>query len=86
MIDGTLWYPTASDDMTPYAELALDAGARIVGACCGSVPEHLAQIRAVVDTHRPRSGIDRAEVVARLGGSGETSIEPRRERRPRRRG
>jgi 5-methyltetrahydrofolate--homocysteine methyltransferase len=86
MIDGTLWYPTASDDMTPYAELALDAGARIVGACCGSVPEHLAQIRVVVDTHRPRSGIDRAEVVARLGGSGETSIEPRRERRPRRRG
>ena len=33
MIDGTLWYPTASDDMSRYAELALDAGARIVGAC-----------------------------------------------------
>jgi 5-methyltetrahydrofolate--homocysteine methyltransferase len=86
MIDGTLWYPTASDDMTAYAQLALDAGARIVGACCGSVPEHIAQIRSVVDSHRPRSGIDRAEVTARLGGAATTPAEPRRERRSRRRG
>lgn len=83
MIDGTLWYPTASEDMTPYAELALDAGARIVGACCGSVPEHIAQIRAVVDRHEPKSGIDVAEVAMRLGGSVRTerSVGERRRRR-----
>ncbi|MGH3649114.1 MAG: betaine--homocysteine S-methyltransferase, partial [Acidimicrobiia bacterium] len=38
MINGTLWYPSSSDDMSAYAELALDAGALIVGACCGSIP------------------------------------------------
>ncbi len=85
MIEGTLWYPTASDDMTSYAELALDAGARIVGACCGSVPDHIAQIRAVVDGHQPRTGLDRSEVVRRLGGSVRT-IGRERQRRGRRHG
>jgi 5-methyltetrahydrofolate--homocysteine methyltransferase len=69
MIDGTLWYPTSSEDMTSYARFALDAGARIVGACCGSIPEHIAQIRAVVDNHEITPGIDRAEVARLLGGA-----------------
>lgn len=85
MIDGTLWYPTASDDMSVYAELALDAGARIVGACCGSIPDHIAQIRAVVDDHQEASGIDRAEVAARLGGNVRTEVTSDRARRSRRR-
>lgn len=86
MIDGTLWYPTASEDMSSYAELALDAGARIVGACCGSVPAHIAQIRQAVDAHDPRDELDLAEVVARLGGSTALSEPSRtRERRSRRR-
>lgn len=73
MIDGTLWYPTASDDMTAYAELALDAGARIVGACCGSVPDHIAQIRRTVDTYEPKAVLDRVEIVDRLGAPSPTS-------------
>lgn len=86
MIDGTLWYPTASDDMYAYAEMALDAGARIVGACCGSIPAHIAQIRSVVDTHDTMSDIDRSEVVARLGGQTRPdSVGRGRERRSRRR-
>lgn len=87
MIDGTLWYPTSSEDMSAYAELALDAGARIVGACCGSIPDHIAQIRAVVDTYEPREGVDPTEISARLGGSSSASTEtrlPRRNRRSRR--
>lgn len=86
MIDGTLWYPTSSDDMYAYAEMALDAGARIVGACCGSIPAHIAQIRSVVDSHSNRSDIDRSEVVARLGGQTRLDGAGRgRERRSRRR-
>jgi len=86
IIDGTLWYPTSSDDMYIYAELALDAGARIVGACCGSIPEHIAEIRTVVDTHEARPGIDSAEVFRRLGGQARsTDGAERRARRPRRR-
>lgn len=86
MIDGTLWYPTSSENMSSYAVLALDAGARIVGACCGSIPEHISQIRAVVDSHRAGSGIDRLEVARRLGGSVPDEGAGRtRERRSRRR-
>lgn len=86
MINGTLWYPTSSEDMSAYAELALDAGARIVGACCGSIPEHISQIRAVVDTHEPRPGIDRVETARRLGGTVLEEVSGRsRERRSGRR-
>ncbi len=84
-IDGKLWYPAATDDMTAYAELALEAGARIIGACCGSLPAHIAQIRAVVDGYRPVGRLpDQATVEARLGTvSRPTGRE--RERRGRRR-
>src|ERR1700761_7351035 len=37
--------------MANYATLAVDAGARIVGGCCGTSPEHLAAMRAAIDNH-----------------------------------
>lgn len=85
MIDGTLWYPTSGDDMSAYAELALDAGARIVGACCGSIPAHIAQIRSVVDSYEERQGIERSEVSERLKGVVRSDESPERTRRSRRR-
>lgn len=85
MIDGTLWYPTASESMSDYARLALDAGARIVGACCGSVPDHIAQIRAVVDTHEPSDHFDDELVDSLLGGSTQRSVANNRPRRRSRR-
>lgn len=84
VIDGQLWYPASSDDMTAYAELALNAGARIIGACCGSTPEHIAQIRSVVDSYVPDRPFDAAEVEARLGAvarPAERESPPRRRRR-----
>ncbi len=44
-----------TEDVTPteYARHAMDwmrAGARIVGGCCGTTPDHLAAVRAAVDT------------------------------------
>ena len=84
LIDGTLWYPTSSESMTDYARLALDAGARIVGACCGSVPEHIAQIRGVVDTHAPADRLDLSLVGSLLGETPrESEGRPRRKRRRR---
>jgi len=79
MIDGELWYPASADDSYAYAELALDAGARIVGACCGSVPEHIEQIRKVVDTYVPSEYLNPDEVSSRLGGSN-PSRKPKRQR------
>lgn len=85
VIDGTLWYPTSSDSMTDYARLALDGGARIVGACCGSVPAHISQIRSVVDTYEPRQEVDPAEIEAQLGGSSVPTTNSGERRRRRRR-
>jgi len=83
VIEGKLWYPTSSDDMFAYAELALDAGATIIGACCGSVPDHIAQVRAVVDTH-VATEFSIAAVEARLGPVSAPEVSPRRERTSRR--
>jgi len=84
VIDGTLWYPTSSDDMTDYAELALDAGAQIIGACCGSIPSHIAEIRQVVDTYEVNSRFDLGAVESRLGQISSSESSPPRERRRRR--
>ena len=81
VIDGTLWYPTSSDDMTAYAELALDAGARIIGACCGSVPAHISQIRQAIDTYTP-GDFTTESLEERLGPvSRSTRTRERRSRR-----
>jgi 5-methyltetrahydrofolate--homocysteine methyltransferase len=37
--------------MAKYATFAIDAGARIVGGCCGTTPEHIAAMRAAIDSH-----------------------------------
>jgi len=48
-VNGELQYPLQPAEMPPYADAAIAAGARIIGACCGSVPGHIAAIRAAVD-------------------------------------
>ena len=42
-------YPHSAEDMDEYTDQAIANGARIVGACCGSTPDHIAAIRHRVD-------------------------------------
>lgn len=37
--------------MAKYAKLAIDAGAKIIGGCCGTSPAHLAAMRKAIDNH-----------------------------------
>jgi 5-methyltetrahydrofolate--homocysteine methyltransferase len=60
-------YSGTPETMTLYTHLAIDAGARIVGGCCGTSPEHLAAMRRAVDAHRAGARPDLATVVAQLG-------------------
>jgi 5-methyltetrahydrofolate--homocysteine methyltransferase len=53
--------------MAEYARLARDAGARIVGGCCGTSPAHLQSIRAALEAHVPGPPPTLEEVVSRLG-------------------
>ena len=69
--EGHLKYPHGPDTMSVYVELALRAGARVIGACCGSGPLHIAAIRQEVDCSRATGGVTREEISRRL------SIVPR---------
>src|SRR5947199_26639 len=53
--------------MAVYADLAINAGARIIGGCCGTSPEHLAAMRRALDTHVEGMRPDLDQVVTALG-------------------
>ena len=48
-------YVTGPEYMAQYARRAIEAGARIVGGCCGTTPEHIRRIRDVVGAIQPRT-------------------------------
>jgi methionine synthase I (cobalamin-dependent) len=60
-------YSGTPELMAVYAGLAVDAGARIVGGCCGSTPAHLAAMRRTLDNHAAGARPDLGQVVAALG-------------------
>jgi 5-methyltetrahydrofolate--homocysteine methyltransferase len=50
--DGELVYPESPEFMAARVGDLIDLGVRIIGGCCGSGPEHIAAIRAAVDSRR----------------------------------
>jgi methionine synthase I (cobalamin-dependent) len=60
-------YSGTPELMAVYAGLAIDAGARIVGGCCGSTAAHLAAMRRTIDAHVRAAPPQLADVVAALG-------------------
>ena len=89
--DGHIHYDGTPDLMADYAVLARDAGVRIIGGCCGTMPEHLRAMRKALET-RPKGDIPTLDAITNaLGsfssasdGTGDTSGDPKRERRGRR--
>ena len=66
-VDGEIRFNGTPELMAEYARLALDAGARIIGGCCGTTPEHLRAMRQTLETYvrGPKPSIEMIE--ARLG-------------------
>lgn len=60
-------YSGTPELMATYARLAADAGARIVGGCCGTSPSHLAAMRAALDARVPGPVPSLDEIVAQVG-------------------
>ncbi|RWX78375.1 betaine--homocysteine S-methyltransferase [Neorhizobium lilium] len=84
-----IYYSGTPPLMAEYARLARDAGAKIIGGCCGTSCEHLAAMRVALDnyTPRPRPTID--EIVDKIGPlrnkmASESGGDGSRERRRRR--
>lgn len=86
--DGAIVYDGTPALMADYAVLARDAGVRIIGGCCGTMPEHLRAMREALETRPkgPRPTLE--DISGRLGafssasdGTGEEATSARRERR-----
>src|SRR6202034_1355054 len=50
-VDGAIRFNGTPELMGMYAGLALDAGASIIGGCCGTTPEHLLVMRQALESH-----------------------------------
>ena len=48
-----LIYLSSPSYMADYAGRMVDAGARLIGGCCGTTPQHIAAMRVVLDRRRP---------------------------------
>lgn len=66
-VDGAIRFNGTPELMADYARLALDAGARIIGGCCGTSPEHLKSMRLALEVHTKGEAPDLATIEARLG-------------------
>jgi 5-methyltetrahydrofolate--homocysteine methyltransferase len=66
-VDGAIRFNGTPELMGVYAGLALDAGARIIGGCCGTTPEHLKVMRQTLESHVRGPKPDLATIEARLG-------------------
>jgi 5-methyltetrahydrofolate--homocysteine methyltransferase len=78
-------YTGTPDLMANYVHLALDAGVRIIGGCCGTSPAHLAAMRKAMDSHTPGPRPDRAMIESRIGPLASPPREAAGEGRQRRR-
>src|SRR5206468_1250065 len=64
---GHIHYTGTPELMADYARIALDAGARIIGGCCGTSPEHLAAMRRSLEAHSKGARPSVETIEARLG-------------------
>jgi methionine synthase I (cobalamin-dependent) len=51
LIQGKAVYRASPETMADYAIQSYQAGARVIGACCGSTPEHIAAITKALSNH-----------------------------------
>jgi 5-methyltetrahydrofolate--homocysteine methyltransferase len=66
-VDGHIHYSGTVELMADYARIALDAGARIIGGCCGTSPEHLAAMRKSLESYSKGGRPSIETVETRLG-------------------
>jgi 5-methyltetrahydrofolate--homocysteine methyltransferase len=60
-------YSGTPELMGRYAAMAVDAGAQIVGGCCGTTPTHLAAMRAALDAYTPGDKPTMESIVEAVG-------------------
>ncbi len=93
-VDGEIVYNGTPELMAKYVHMALDAGANIIGGCCGTSYEHVAAMRQAMDEYTASASPSMANIEAELGDvsdgaktlfNGDTSLPESTHRRRRNR-
>jgi methionine synthase I (cobalamin-dependent) len=66
-VNGAIHYNGTPEIMARYATMAMDAGADIIGGCCGTSPEHVAAMRKALDGHTKGAAPTVEEIESVLG-------------------
>lgn len=87
-VDGHIHYDGTPELMGDYARLARDCGAKIIGGCCGTMPEHLTAMRRSLEETSKSTPPTLEQIVEALGpfssagdGTEENAPEARKTRR-----
>jgi methionine synthase I (cobalamin-dependent) len=65
--EGEISYNGTAEEMARYACMAYDAGARIIGGCCGTLPEHLKAMRVALEAHVKGDAPTISDIEEKLG-------------------
>lgn len=68
-VEGRALYLCSPEYMAGYARRFIQTGARLVGGCCGTTPEHIKAIKLAVRSLNPRRAQAPVEIVAKTGGT-----------------
>ena len=49
--EGKTFYPQTPEQLASFVPRLIESGARVIGGCCGTTPEHIKQIRNEVDKY-----------------------------------
>jgi 5-methyltetrahydrofolate--homocysteine methyltransferase len=73
--DGEIVYSGTPELMADYVGLAYDSGARIIGGCCGTTPDHIRAMRAALENHHKGAPPSLETIVEHLGEVSKLSSE-----------
>jgi len=62
-VGGRIVYQSSPEYFADFAKAAIDAGARLIGGCCGTTPSHIAAMRVVIDEHNAANGTQESETL-----------------------
>jgi methionine synthase I (cobalamin-dependent)/5,10-methylenetetrahydrofolate reductase len=77
-VDGRMFYMASPEYMAKYAKRLIQAGAKFVGGCCGTTPEHIKQIANAVAALSP--GRSTVRLMAPEEKPPDVQVVPREER------
>jgi methionine synthase I (cobalamin-dependent)/5,10-methylenetetrahydrofolate reductase len=56
-LGGRILYPAGAEYFGTYAAAFAEEGASLIGGCCGTTPDHIAAMRAALDSYEPQKAV-----------------------------